>query len=292
MTSSRHVSVVFDWDKTISPRYMPYVIFDHYGIDEREFWAEANNPARGFKCSELSFLSLLSEYSRPGKPLAGLRRSQMRELGLALPVYPGVEELFRALKEKGIEIYIVSAGLSHLIEDHPVAKLADGVFASSYADEDLSFPSEIITPIEKVRVLYEISKGCSLYGIHPTAEVPSNVRRIPFSHMIYVGDGPSDVWAWQKIINGNGHTVGVWDPNVPAGFDQIERMRKNGKLSFIGMASFHPEKDSTGYWIYNKALELQAFEEREANRTEMEAIHRLKDDRPQFVHPWSLRRMS
>jgi hypothetical protein len=271
---------------------MPFVLFEAFGVDERRFWAEANDPSRGYKCPEMAFLAHLNHYTKPGMPMEGLKRSHLSSLGKDIPVYPGVAELFKALKDIGVEIYIISSGLTELLAEHPVAQMATEIFASSYADEDLCWPSEVITPMEKVRALYEISKGCHIYGIHPTAEVPNELRRIPFPNMLYVGDGPSDVWAWSKLSKSGGHTVGVWDPEVPAGFDQIERMRKAGLLTFTGRADYDPLNSSTGFWIYNKVQHIMAQNEDEAERDQMEVIRKLKDERPTFVHPWSLRRMS
>lgn len=33
------IAYVFDFDKTLSPVYMQKVIFDHFQVDEKEFWA-------------------------------------------------------------------------------------------------------------------------------------------------------------------------------------------------------------------------------------------------------------
>jgi 2-hydroxy-3-keto-5-methylthiopentenyl-1-phosphate phosphatase len=292
MRMAKQVAVVCDWDKTLSPRYMPHVLFDKYGVDERAFWAEANDPSKGYINPEISFMAHLTHYTKPGMPMEGLKRKDLPLLGSTIEVYPGVAKLFQALKDIGVEIYIVSAGLRELLAEHPVAKMATQVWASSYVDEDLSWPSEVITPIEKVRALYEISKGCDIYGIHPTAEVPDDLRRIPFKNIIYVGDGPSDAFAFNKVSKSGGNAVGVWDPNVPAGFDQIERMRTSGLLNFTGRAYFDPQTSSTGFWIYNKCLHLQAQGEAEAHQDELAVIQKLKNERPTFVHPWSQRRMS
>jgi 2-hydroxy-3-keto-5-methylthiopentenyl-1-phosphate phosphatase len=289
---TKQVAVAFDWDKTLSPRYMPHVLFDAYGVNERAFWAEANDPANGYLNPEIAFMAHLTKYTKPGMPMAGLNRKELSRLGQRITVYPGVLELFHAFKEAGVEIYIISSGLTHLLEQHPVAQMANRVFASSYVDDALSWPSEIITPIEKIRALYEISKGCDIYGIHPTAEVPDDLRRIPFNNMIYCGDGPSDSYCFSKVIKSGGHTVGVWDPSVPASFDQIETMRKNGLLSFTGTPNFHPQEGSVGNWLLNKVQELQARSESQDQRRLHDLIASLKEQKPEFVHPWSRRRFS
>lgn len=292
MQMPKQVAVVCDWDKTLSPRYMPFVLFDRYGVDERKFWAEANDPSHGFACPEIAFMAHLTKYTQKGMPMEGMTSHDLVSLGRDIPVYPGVESLFKALKGLGVEIYIVSSGLKELLEEHPIAQMADKIFASSYSDKHLSWPSEVVTPIDKIRALYEISKGCHIHGIHPTAEVPNHLRRIPFPNMIYIGDGPSDAFAFSKLSKSGGHTVGVWDPQVPAGFDQIEKMRKAGLLTFTGKADYDPIESSTGFWIYNKVLHIQAQDAEEAQREQMEVIRKLKDDKPTFVHPWSQRRMS
>jgi hypothetical protein len=234
----------------------------------------------------------LTKYTQKGMPMEGMTSYDLVSLGRDIPVYPGVESLFKALKGLGVEIYIVSSGLKELLEEHPIAQMADKIFASSYSDKHLSWPSEVVTPIDKIRALYEISKGCHIHGIHPTAEVPNHLRRIPFSEILYCGDGPSDSYAFGKVVKSGGHTVGVWDPQVPASFDQIETLRKNGLLSFVGTPNFHPETGSTGNWILNKVIELQSKSVIEADREQIQLIEKIQNQRPEFVHPWSNRRFS
>ena len=145
--------------------------------------------------------------------------------------------------------------------------------------------------MEKVRILYEISKGCNVYGIHPTAEVPNEMRRIPFDRMIYCGDGASDVWAWSKIKKSGGQTVGVWDPDTPASWEYLEIQRQAGNLSHVGMADFSPTS-STGGWIINMCTLLQHQSETRETVALQQKIAAINLQRPEFLHPWSKKRLS
>ncbi len=73
------------------------------------------------------------------------------------------------------------------------------------------FPSREITALgyqidntSKTRALFEINKGTNKRPeIHVNSALPSDLRRVPFEHMIYVADGPSDVPAW-SVVRANG----------------------------------------------------------------------------------------
>jgi hypothetical protein len=127
------IACIWDFDKTLIPAYMQAPLFQRYGVDEANFWAETNALAgyyrqRGYNISpEISYLNHLLTYVRSGK-MAGLNNRILRECGSEIPFYPGLPEFFNVSREwirsrpeyakHGItlEHYIVSTGLSEMIK--------------------------------------------------------------------------------------------------------------------------------------------------------------------------------
>ena len=74
----------------------------------------------------------------------------------------------------------------------------------------------VVSFTEKTRYLFEINKGLSDKRKKPYAvneDVNSTDRRIPFSNMIYVGDGLTDVPCFSLLKNMGGKSIGVFDPS-------------------------------------------------------------------------------
>ena len=94
--------------------------------------------------------------------------------------------------------------------------------ARSVAGEPL-FPVTGITQIavaydntSKTRALFEINKGSNTDpSIQVNATMRHEDRRVPFQHMIYIADGPSDVPAFSVMRHNQGIGYAVYDPAEP-----------------------------------------------------------------------------
>ena len=106
--------------------------------------------------------------------------------------------------------------------------------------------------------------------------------------MIYVGDGPSDSFAFNLIHDSGGHTLGVFNPEVPAQFEQIERIRSDGRLSTVAVADYRPGTTAY-YWLTHKAQELliKDSEEYENRQT----LNDLRAKKLGHIHPWNANKL-
>jgi len=308
--AERPVAVVFDWDKTLSPHYMQKPIFEEYGVDERSFWAMANKHAQansailGLKCFvEHEYLNAILELAR-NRTFKGLDNAKLSELGQKIQTYPGVEDLFRRLKAHDVEIYIVTSGIRTMLKDIPFVKdCVTEIYGADFADYRMDkdgnplpyIPTKdkpkaiqslvrVVIPSDKIRIMHEISKGCQQGNFDPCIGIRAEERRIPFKHMIYVGDGVSDIYAFDVVRNGGGYTVGVYNPPDPQ-FDQIEMIREDGWLDILGVADFRPES-TVGTWIMKKVEQIQFEIRKEQEAAAQVDLVEIRKHAPAFIHSW------
>lgn len=274
MFKSTKVAVIFDFDKTLSPDYMQKVIFDSYGIDEAEFWNDCrsrsnmNEELFGHTHNELDYMNTFLQYVRDGR-FHDLDNTILAKLGNAIRLYPGVPWLFNEIFKLGAEIYIVSSGIKTMLSGLE-ARIKEatrndnfrinGIYAGDFrcgenGTKGLSSIASCISSVDKIKAIYEISKGCNLYGYDVTTSIPKGGRRVPLENMIYVGDGPSDIFCMNLIKDSGGHTLGVFNPQFPSQFKLIENIRSGNRLDTIAIADYR-EGATASYWILNKTKEL------------------------------------
>ena len=135
------IALVFDYDQTLSPRYMQDdVVFPEFGIDPEQFWKKCNSLVKDEQWDgEMAYLKCLLDYLE----MDGVTNKRLEELGAGLNFFPGVPEIFDELHQgvlkqdheaAGItlEYYIISSGLKALLDGMP-GPYRDAVFLNASA---------------------------------------------------------------------------------------------------------------------------------------------------------------
>lgn len=226
-----------------------------------------------------------------------LTNKKLSELGEGIRLYPGVEQLLSDLDKQGAEVYIVSSGIKSMLNSlesriqkstknplFKIQKIYGGDFRENPSTKLIKWVASVVSPMDKLKAIMEISKGCDVYGFDVSASVPKGGRRVPLESMIYVGDGPSDAFAFNLIHDSGGYTLGVFNPDIPAQFEQIERIREDDRLDMVAVADYRP--GSTAYfWLMAKAHELifKSSEEYEYRQL----LQDLRAKKVGHIHPWN-----
>ncbi len=275
------IALIWDFDKTLSPHNMQRPIFEAYGVDEAQFWAEVNAlPAYYGRAKievqpDTSYLGHLLAYVQHGK-MADLSNARLRELGEQVEFFPGVPECFdnlkRALDESAyrdadihLEHYIVSTGLTAMIDGSGITDKVDGVWASSFIespagpDTDLNgTPAPgVITQVAgaldnttKTRAIFEINKGVNMgVGISVNDTIARDARRVPFNNMIYIADGPSDIPSFSVVGSNGGLAYAVYDPADQKRFEQAVELQRTDRVDDKGVADYR-ETSETYRWLH------------------------------------------
>ena len=217
------VALIYDFDGTLSPANMQeYDFLKEVGIsDKKKFWNESNQLAKDNEASGvLCYMKLMIEKSKMAKK--SIRREAFVNFGKSIELYEGVKEWFGLVNKMGdengvrIEHYINSSGLREMIEGTDIYKEFKEVYACSFlydVDGIATWPAVAVDFTAKTQFLFMINKGISKvsenYRINEyMAECD---RPVPFKHMIYFGDGETDIPCMKMVKNYGGHSIAVHD---------------------------------------------------------------------------------
>jgi len=242
------VALVYDFDGTLAPGNMQeYGFLQALGYDHpQDFWK---------KCDELSrehdaggILSVQYMFLKEAKKQSlSLTRDTFRQFGAKVTFFPGVEEWFGRInsyaQSLGLEVhhFIDSSGLTEMIEGTAIAKEFTHVYACSYIyneQGEASWPAVALDYSTKVQFLTKISKG-----IHEVSDskrvneyMATQDRMIPLSHIIYLGDGETDVPSMRTVKTEHGHSIAVYSSDVKK---QLAcKLMKEGRVNFACEADY------------------------------------------------------
>ena len=286
------IAVIWDFDDTLIPGSMQSSVFKKYGVDESSFWREVNGlstyyTARRTTVSQSSaYLNHMLTYVQEGI-FSDLNNTTLERLGDEIEFFDGIPEFFWLLKnevlkddsfrlhEITVELYIVSTGLSRMIKGSKISPYVDGVWGCEFI-EDVAQPgylggeqgqlikSEakirqigyIIDDTTKTRAIFEINKGVNKYSsIDVNSQIPLEHRRVPFSNMVYVADGPSDIPVFSLLKLFGGRTFAVYKPESEKYFDRVYELQRQQRIEAFGPADYR-EGTQTSMWLVKTVKDI------------------------------------
>ena len=286
------IAVIWDFDDTLIPGSMQGPIFKEYEFDEHRFWLELNGLSKYYagrrtRINQSSaYLNHILTYVQRGI-FFDLNNEKLERLGGEIEFFDGVPEFFQMLKELvladndfrkheiTVELYVVSAGLSRMIKGSKVSTYVDGVWGCEFIEEvaqpgymtgeqghlisseaRLSQVGYIIDDTTKTRAIFEINKGANKYPeIDVNSQIPLEQRRIPFTNMVYVADGPSDIPVFSLLNQFGGRTYAVYKPGSEKHFDRVYKLQRQKRIEAFGPADYR-DGTQTSMWIVKTVRDI------------------------------------
>lgn len=248
------VALIYDFDGTLSPGNMQeFGFIKAVKKNPKEFWAENSKLSNDNDADQiLTYMYLMMQKAISEK--ISLKREQFQEFGKDVKLFKGVEEWFGLINEYAqnvgitIEHYINSSGLAEIIEGTPIAREFKKIFACSYlydVDGKAYWPGVAVNYTTKTQFLFKINKGIGSVAdsIGVNKYTKKEDRRIPFSRMVYFGDGETDVPCMKLVREMGGHSIAVYQPRNSNKKQRSENLIAENRVNFVCPADYSRNKE-------------------------------------------------
>ena len=161
-------------------------------------------------------------------------------------MFPGVREWFGRInafaKSLGVQVehYVISSGLREIIEGSGIAHEFREIYACEFyynGNGDACWPKLDVNFTNKTQFVYRINKG--ILDVSRDKELndsmPDDSKRVPFTNMIYIGDGLSDVPCMKMMRAYGGQAIAVYQSGNRQG---VEKLLADGRVDFMFPADY------------------------------------------------------
>ena len=240
------IAFLYDFDKTLCTTDMQdYAFIPSLGYTPGEFWGIANSFGRKNRMDGLlAYMYTMIDECR--KKNIRLDRDYLVSCGRSIELFPGVKDWFARINAFGaqqgvqVEHYVLSSGLKEIIEGSGISHEFKEIYACEflYNEDGLAYwPKLDVNFTNKTQFVYRINKGVLDIANDKdlNASMPDDSKRIPFTNMIYVGDGLSDVPCMKMMRAYGGQAVaGYQDGDRPG----VEDLLAKGRVDFSVPADY------------------------------------------------------
>lgn len=258
-------ALIYDFDGTLSPGNMQeFGFIQAVGKSPEEFWKMSENVAKGQEASQiLCYMKLmLDEAAKSGIDLS---RDTFVGFGKKIELFEGVRGWFSLINEYGnsvgvnVEHYINSSGLTEIIEGSPIGREFKKIFACSYMYDAAGmpvWPAVAVDFTNKTQFLFKINKG--IMSIRDSKKInesqPEESKPVPFTNMIYFGDGMTDIPCMKIVKMFGGNSIAVYPSGQDSGqAADMRAMLNERRVNFICPADYR--KDGEIYRVVTAIID-------------------------------------
>ena len=245
-TQAPLIAFLYDFDKTLCTTDMEdYAFIPSLGYTPAEFWGRAN--AFGWENRMDGLLAYMyTMIQECAAQNIKLDRAFLNHCGESIQLFPGVREWFARINAFGeslgvqVEHYVISSGLREIIEGSGIAQEFREIYACEFyynENGDACWPKLDVNFTNKTQFVYRINKG--ILDVSRDKELndsmPDDSKRVPFTNMIYMGDGLSDVPCMKMMRAYGGQAIAVYQASNRQG---VEKLLADGRVDFIFPADY------------------------------------------------------
>lgn len=244
-------AIIYDFDGTLARGNLQECSFiPTVGMDEERFWAEVKRRTKEEDADEiLVYMHLMLEKAKEvGNPVT---REMLRNHGKKAKLFPGLDghrwfsRINSFARKQGLKLehYIISSGIEEMIRGCSIQDAFHKIYASKYIYEGeiAAWPGVAINYTTKTQYLFRINKGIENHWDREAlnAYKPSASRPVPFSRIIFLGDGDSDIPAMKMTTSQGGYSVAVYDEQWEAkDLVKIHRLISDDRANFVAPGNY------------------------------------------------------
>jgi 2-hydroxy-3-keto-5-methylthiopentenyl-1-phosphate phosphatase len=247
------VAIMYDFDKTLSPKDMQeYDFIPDVGIKAAAFWKESYDLAKNNNMDKiLAYMYLMIK--KAGENNIPITRESFVDKGKHVELFKGVKTWFDRITEYGkkkgiiVEHYIISSGLKEIVEGTPIADKFTKIYASEFyydVNKVAKWPAMAVNYTSKTQFLFRINKG--VLDVTDDFEINRYIKKeervVPFTNMIYIGDGFTDVPCMKLVKVNGGHSIAVYQPGSAIKKETAEKLIQENRVNFIASADYSAGK--------------------------------------------------
>ncbi|MBQ6335839.1 MAG: haloacid dehalogenase-like hydrolase [Ruminococcus sp.] len=243
------IALMYDFDKTLCTKDMQdFGFIPSLDMAPADFWKKANGFGREAEMDGiLAYMyTMIEECKGRGEPLT---RERLVDNGRSMELFPGVKEWFDRINLYGaaqgvqIEHYVISSGLKEIIEGSGIAEKFTKIFACEFlydADGCALWPKTAVNYTNKTQFVYRINKGVLdiANDTDLNRSMPDDSKRVPFTNMIYIGDGLSDVPCMKMMKAYGGCAIAVYQESNR---EKVEELLAADRVDFIFPADYREQ---------------------------------------------------
>jgi len=242
-------AIAYDFDGTLAPGNMQeYDFVPAIGMTSEAFWQEVNSLTRKHDADNI-LAYMMHMLDKANAARVPVRKENFVELGRSVALFEGVEAWFDRINAYGkmqglkVEHYIISSGIREMIEGTSIAQKFTAIYASAFIYDHngvAKWPALAVNYTTKTQFLFRINKG--VLTIHDNSKInkfiPKEDRPVPFEHMVFIGDGETDIPCFRLVKEQRGHAIAVYKPNTRGARSNAEKLVKEGRVNFIAPANY------------------------------------------------------
>ena len=252
------LAIIYDFDGTLAPGNMQDSQFiPDIGMTTADFWqavdalSEKNHADR-----ILAYMYVMLEKAKSANKQ--VRREDLLARSQGIKFFPGVENWFDRINAYGhhknvsVKHYVISSGNSEIIEGTSIASNFTQIYASKFLyDNDgvAIWPAHAINFTTKTQYLFRINKGA--HNLNDSSKinkfVPQKERPVPFSNMIYIGDGETDVPCFRLVKDLGGLSIAVYADgkcnDAEENRKNAEKYREDGRVNCVVPANYNENSE-------------------------------------------------
>lgn len=242
-------AILYDFDSTLAITDMQnFGFIPAMGMTPAEFWGRTTKFSEESGCEKiLSYLYTMIDVAKEKN--IKLTREFLQSCGKPIKFFPGVSTWFERINRYGeehgvrVEHYLVSSGNKEIVEGCQIAKEFKIMYGCEYvydkATGEAIWPKLAINYTQKTQYFFRISKG--VYDATDDVGVNEKrpTRRIPYSNIIYIGDGMTDIPSMIIVKNNGGKSIAVYPKGKE---DKVANLFEDERVNYACPADYSSGK--------------------------------------------------